>query len=91
MFPEFGWFGRQDRLGDVNHLAHERFRLWTEREIDAPLCSEQVRNDGITTPLHPREQQRRPAFADDATMNLRQLEVGIDLGVNGDDFVFSGE
>ena len=59
MLPELAKLRRQDRLRDVNHLAHKRFRLWTKREIDASLGAEQVRDHGITTALHALEQQSR--------------------------------
>jgi hypothetical protein len=63
MFPEFTKLRRQDRLGDLNQLAHKRFRLWAKREIDAALRAEHVRDDRITAALHALEQQRRPTFA----------------------------
>src|SRR5262249_49953984 len=37
------------------------------------------------------EQQRGTAFVDHATMDLGEFEVRINLGFDGDDFVFSGK
>ena len=91
MLPQFAKLRRQDRLRDVDHLAHECFRLWAKRKIDASLGAEQVGDDRITTALHAFEQQRRATLGYDATMDLRQLEVWIDLGFDSGDFVFSVE
>src|ERR1044072_7445185 len=91
MLPQLAKLRRQDRLRDVDHLAHERFRLWTKGEIDASLRAEQVRDDGVTAALHALEQQRRSTLSDYASMNLRELEVWIDLGLDSGDFVFSLE
>ena len=69
MPPQLAKLRRQDRFRNVDHLAHERFRLWTKREIDASLRAEQVRDDGITTALHTFKQQRWTTFKDDALKN----------------------
>ena len=46
----------------------------------------------MTTPvLHALKQQRRPTLGNHAAMDLGKLEVWINLGFDGDDFVFSGE
>src|SRR6185369_3681008 len=37
VLPELGNVRRQDRLRDVHHFSHERFRLRTKRDIDTPL------------------------------------------------------
>ena len=89
MLPELTNVWRQDRLQNMNHIAHELFRLWTESEIDASLGAEHVRHHGITAALHARTS--KPALRDHAAMDLCQLEVRINLGFDGDDFVFSVE
>src|SRR5436190_8238223 len=86
MLPQLCELRRQKRLSNVHHLAHKRFRLWPKREIDPALRSKKVGHDGITTALHPREQQSRSTLADHASMDLGQLEVWVNLGFNGDDF-----
>ncbi len=91
MAPEFSRLGWQDRLGDMDQFAHEPFRLWTKREIDASFRAEHVSDDRITTALDAFKQQRRSTFADYAAMNLGQLEVWINLGFDSNDFVFSVE
>ena len=91
MLPELAKLGRQDRLRDMDHLPHKCFRLWTKREIDTSLRAEQVRDDGITAALHALEQQRWTTLSDHASMDLRELEVWIDLGFDSGDFVFSVE
>src|SRR6185369_16581999 len=91
MVPEFGRLRRQDRLSDMNQLAHEPFRFRTKRKIDASLRAEHVGDDRIATALHALKQQGRSTFADDASMDLGELEVWINLGFDGDDFVFSVE
>src|SRR6185503_19143834 len=91
MLPELAELWRQNRLRDMNHLAHKVFRLWTKREINASLRAEHVRDDRKPAALHAFEQQRRTALGDYAPVDLRQLEVWIDLGFDSDDFVFSVE
>ena len=91
ILPQFARTRRQYRLRDVHHLAHQRFRLRTECKIQTPISTEHVRNDGISASLHPLEQQRGTAFGDHTPMNLRKLEIRIDLSFDSDDFVFSGE
>jgi hypothetical protein len=91
MLPELAKFWRQDRLSNVDHLANEGFRLRTKRKIDATFRAEQVSNNRITAAFHAFEQQRRSTFADHASMDLSQLEVWINLGFDGGDFVFSVE
>ena len=91
MFPKFRRLWRKDRLGNVDHVAHKRFWFWTKREIDTSLRAEQVRDDGITAALHALEQQRWTTLSDHASMDLRELEVWIDLGFDSGDFVFSVE
>ena len=70
-------------------VAHKRFRFWSKREIDTPVRAEHVRHDRITTAFDAIKKKRRATFADHATMNLGKFEVGINLGFDGDDFVFS--
>jgi hypothetical protein len=89
MLPQLAKLRRQDRLRNVDHLAHEGFGLWTKSEIDASLRAEQIRHDGITAALHALEQQRRSALSDHASMDLGELEIWIDLGFDSGDFVFS--
>src|SRR6185437_2771841 len=91
MLPEFTKLRRQDRLRNLDHLAHKSLRLWAKREIDPSFSAEQVRNDGKPAALHALEEQRRTTFGNHAAMDLGQLEVWIDLGFDGDDFVFSGK
>ena len=91
MLPQFGGLWRQQRFSNVHGVAHERFRLWAKREIDAPFRAEQISDDRIPAAFHAFEQQRRSTFADHASMDLSQLEVWINLGFDSDDFVFSGE
>src|ERR1041384_5268945 len=91
MTPQLSRFRRQDRLRDMNQIAHQSLGLRTKREIDASLGTENVGDDGITTPLRALKQQRRPTFANHATMDLGELEVRINLGFDSDDFVFSVE
>src|SRR5689334_12676698 len=91
MLPQFGSLRRQQRLSDVHCVAHERFRLWTKREIDAALGAEHVGDDGIATALHAFEQQRGTALLNYAAMDLGELEVRIDLRFDGDDLVFPGK
>ena len=91
MLPELAKLWRKDRLRNMNHLAHEAFRLWTKREIDAALRAEHVRDDGKPAAFYTFEQQRGSTLGDYASVDLRQLEVWIDLGFDGDDFVFSVE
>src|SRR5215208_5742416 len=91
MFPEFRSLRRQDRLRNLDHLPNQRFRLGPKGEINPALRTEHVGHDRITASLHPREQQRRPTFANHTAMNLGHFEVWINLGFNCDDFVFSGE
>ena len=89
MFPQLGGTWRQYRLRDLNEIAYERFGLWSKRQCEASIGAEEVSDDGISASLHTLEQQRRPAFVDHPTMDLRELEVRIDLGFDCDDFVFS--
>src|ERR1043165_2465047 len=91
MTPQLSRFRRQDRLRDMNQIAHQSLGLRTKREIDASLGTENVGDDGITTPLHALKQHRRPTVANHATMDLGELEVRINLGFDSDDFVFSVE
>src|SRR5215212_161183 len=91
MFPEFRSVRRQDRLRNLDHLPNQRFRLGPKGEINSALRTEHVGHNRITASLHPREQQRRPTFANYTAMDLGYFEVWVNLGFNGDDFVFSGE
>src|SRR5690242_8072837 len=91
MLPEFSRFWRQQRFSNVHCIAHERFWLWAKSEIDAPLGAEHVRNDRIPAAFDAFEQQRWTTLLNDAAMDLGQLEVGIDLGFDGDDLVFPGK
>ena len=91
MLPEFAKLRWQNRLGDVDHLTHERFGLWTKRQVDPSFSAEQIRDDGIAAALYAFKEQRGTTLRDDAAMNLSELEVGIDLGFDGDDLVFSVE
>src|SRR5689334_21622589 len=91
MTPKLGGFRRQDRLGDLDQVAHQFFRLWTKGKIDATLGAKQVRDDRIAAALHALKRQRWSTFADNAPVDLGELEVWINLGFDGDDFVFSVE
>src|ERR1044072_896341 len=91
MLPQFTKLRWQDRLRNLDHLAHKRFGLWAKGEIDSSFSAEEVRNDRKSAALHALEEQRRTTFANHTAMDLGQLEVWIDLGFNGDDFVFSSK
>jgi hypothetical protein len=91
MLPQLSNIRGQQRLGNVDQLPHKRFRLWAKREIDPTLCAEQIRHHRITAAFHTLEQQRRSTLTDDTSMDLGQFEVWINLGSDGNDFVFSGE
>src|ERR1051326_1213558 len=91
MIPELGRFRRQDRPGNLNQVAHQLLRLRTKSKIEATLSAEQIGDNRIATSLHALKQQRRSTLAYDATMDLCKLEAWIDLGFDGDDFVFSVE
>src|SRR6185312_6508703 len=91
MFPKLRRFRWQQRLSNVHRLAHKRFRLWTKRDINPALGAEQIRHHRIPATLDALKQQRGAAFVDHAAMDLCQLEIGIYLGFDGDDFVFPGK
>src|ERR1051326_6184385 len=91
MTPELGGVGRQYQLNKLNPNAHQLLRLCNKSKIDATLSAEQVCNDRIPASLHAFKQQRRSTFANHATVDLGELEVRINLGFDGNDFVFSVE
>ena len=54
--------------------------LDAEREAHAPLGAELVDQQRVARALRVLEEERRPAGLDGAVDDLRDLEVGIDLG-----------
>jgi hypothetical protein len=79
MFPQLGWLGRQQRFGNVHHVAHDSFRLWTKRKLDTTLGAEEIRHDWITAALHLFEQQCRTTSLDYTPVNFSGFQVRIDF------------
>src|SRR5207244_4036756 len=65
--------------------------LDAEREAHAPLGPELVDQQRVRRALGPLEEQRRPAGLDRPVDDLRDLEVGIDLGGDADELALGLE
>ena len=57
----------------------------TERELGAAGAAEQIRRQPERRASDVREQQRRSARGDDATVDLGDLEIGVDRRIHRDD------
>ena len=73
----------------MNSVANECFRFWSKSQVDTAVRAEHVCHNRITTTFDAFEKKRRATFGDHAAVDLGQLEVRINLGFDGDDFVFS--
>jgi hypothetical protein len=65
--------------------------LDAERHRHAPFRAELVDQQRMPRALDVLEQQRGPAGLHDAVVDLRDLEVGVDLGVDADELAFALE
>jgi hypothetical protein len=75
----------------MDNFFDERFGLFAEREFDAARRAEEICDDRITAALHALEEKRGAALRDDATMNFRQFQIGINLCFNDDEIAFACE
>src|SRR5262245_12990491 len=66
----------------MNHLLHQLLRLRTKCEFNALGSSEQVGDNRNRAPFHAVEQEGWAAAIDDAAVDFRDLEEGIDFGVD---------
>ena len=66
-------------------------RRRTEREAHAPLGAELVDQKRMRRAFDVLEQQRRPARLDDAIVDLRDLEVCVDLGGDANELALALE
>ena len=84
--------GRRLHLEDAAHaLAELVERVDAEREAHAPLGAELVDQQRMLRALRVLEEERRAAGLHDAVDDLRDLEVGIDLGRHADELALALE
>ena len=76
--PQLGRRRRQNGLGQVDDVADQAQRPLAEGELGAARGAEQVGGQRKRLAAHVGEQQRGPARGDDAAVDLRRLEDGID-------------
>jgi hypothetical protein len=89
--PERGGSWRQKRFGNVDGPADERFRLRAKRLLDAPLRPEEVGDDGVAAAFDVSEEERGAAPLDDATVNLREFEIGVNFRSDFDEVSLTTE
>jgi hypothetical protein len=75
-------------LGNVDHVADNRLRLWTKRKLDATLGAEEICHNWITAVLYSFEQQCRTTSLDYAPVNFSNFQIGIDFSFDRHHVVF---
>jgi len=75
----------------MNQIFDKRFGLWPKSQSQPAIRAEQIRDNGISTPLHFLKEQRWTTRSYYPTVHLGQFQIWIDLGIYCDDFIFSGE
>ncbi len=83
--PQLGGRRGHDCLGELHEPLDEREGARAERHLGPSPGAEQVRGQRKRAVPDVREEQRRAAGRDHATMNLGGLLVGVDWRVDGDE------
>jgi hypothetical protein len=78
--PELAEAGREELARQRGRLADQRLGPRAERELDAALRPEEVGRERERAAAHVAEEQRLAAGRDHAPVDLRHLELGVDLG-----------
>jgi hypothetical protein len=66
----------------MHYLLDQLQRLGTKRQLDSLRSSKQIRYDRERTALDSSKQKCRPTLFDNATMNLSNFQVRIDLAID---------
>ena len=89
--PQLGRRRRQQRLGEMHEPLDQPQRPLAERQLGAAGGAEQIGDERKVGAGDVGEEQRRTAGGDDAAMDLRGLEIGIDRRGDLDEVVVAAQ
>ena len=91
VLPQFARRQGGQVLGELHELVDELFGAGAEGQVHAFGCAEEVGDAGEVGVFDVGEEQGRSRGGDHAAVDLGDLLVGIDGGVDSDEFIFAAE